>query len=88
MSNEAPDFSKSKFQKRTVIRWRAPVDGSLMEGIVQDVSWAEDSIPAWAVDYFPRFLWWMFWRKENTFCYEVRGTDGILYSIHEHEVIT
>ena len=82
-----PDFAKAKYQKRTVIYWHCPVTRERKEGLIQDVSWCEDSIPKWAVDWFPRFMWGLFWRQENKFSYEVAGTDGRTYSIGEDEII-
>lgn len=81
------DPNKARYQKRTVIHWADPVSRKYMEGVIQDIAWVEDSIPKWAVDYFPRFLWWLFWKRERCWAYETRGTDGKLYSIHEADII-
>lgn len=75
-----------KIVRRSVVRWICPVSRDPKVGQVRDVSWTESTVAKWAVDWLPRWLWWIGTNKVNEVSYRVRGNDGKEYDIYESEL--
>lgn len=69
------------------VAWRCPETGERKEGRANGVCWTDSSIAAWAVDWLPRWLWWVGTNKVGCVTYEITGYDGHEYDIHEPDIL-
>ncbi len=71
------------FAKRDRLTWYCNSDCVRRDGVVTDINFVEESVPAWVIDCLPRFLWRVFARQEQVVSYVLHATDGHQYDIHE-----